>query len=115
MNIIMKANVMNTHDAVLAVANALASAERRDRKTIKEGRDLREAFRAIVANGDGKERFAAAYFAEMDAMNTRHAAERLAFHNRLTDKALELGIDVPPGPDTGGDDGVLVIMSGGDR
>lgn len=115
MNIIAQRKSMETNAAVLEIANALAAAEKRDRRTIREGRQLRQAFKAIVDNGNGPERYAAAFYAEMDAMNTRHAAERLAFHNRLTDKAIELGIDVPPGPDTGEDDGVFVVMSGGDR
>lgn len=103
---------MNTNDAVQNIANGFAEAERRDRHTVKEGRKLRDDFKAIAENGAAPSRITGALFAEMDAMNTRHAAERLALHNRMTDKAIELGIDVPPtGETTGGED--FGIMSGG--
>ncbi len=102
---------MNTRDAVQNIANAFAEAERRDRHTVKEGRALKDDFKSIATNGDAPSRITAAFFAEMDALNTRHTAERLALHNRLTDKAIELGIDVPP-PRTseGGED--FGILSG---
>lgn len=104
---------MNTRDAVQNIANAFAEAERRDRHTVKEGRALKDDFKSIATNGDAKSRITGALYAEMDAMNTRHAAERLALHNRLTDKAIELGIDVPPTGDTsGGED--FGVMGGGD-
>lgn len=103
---------MNTHDAVQNIANALASAERRDRHTIKEGRALKDDFKAIAENGDVQSRITAALYVEMDAMNTRHAAERLAFHNRATEIAIDHGIDVPPTED-GSDGEDLGVRSGG--
>lgn len=103
----------NTADAVLIIANALAEAERRDRHTVKEGRQLKDEFKTIAENGVPS-LTTAAFFAEMDAMNTRQAAERLAFHRRLTDAALNYGIDVPPtGETAGGED--FGILSGGGR
>ncbi len=107
---------MNTPDAVQNIANALAEAERRDRHTVKEGRSLKDDFKAIATNTDNgvTSLTTAALFAEMDAMNTRHAAERLAFHRRATDVALQYGIDVPPtGQAEGGED--FGILSGGGR
>lgn len=102
---------MNTSDAVKNIANALAEAERRDRHTVKEGRALKDDFKAIAENGDAGTLLATSKFAELDAMNTRHAAERLAFHQDLTAIALNLGIDVPPvGDSSGGQD--FGILSG---
>ncbi len=102
---------MNTDEAVQNIANALAEAERRDRHTVKEGRALKDDFKAIAQNGDAGTLLATSSFARLDAMNTRHAAERLAFHQELTSIAMGLGIDVPPtGTADGGED--FGILSG---
>jgi len=104
---------MNTNDAVQKIANALAEAERRDRHTVKEGRELKNSFKAIASNNDNAATSltTAALFAEMDALNTKQAAERLALHRRLTDVAISYGIDVPPtGTADGGED--FGILSG---
>lgn len=103
---------MTTQDAVQNIANALAAAEKRDRHTVKEGRALKDDFKAIADNGDVPSRITAALYAEMDAMNSRHAAERLAFHNVATEIALAYGIDVPPTED-GSDGEDFGIRSGG--
>jgi hypothetical protein len=103
---------MNTTDAVQNIANAFAEAERRDRHTVKEGRDLKDDFRAVAENGDAGTLLTTSLFATMDAMNTRHAAERLALHQEMTEIAVNLGIDVPPtGTADGGQD--FGILSGG--
>lgn len=107
---------MNTNDAVQNIANALAEAERRDRHTVKEGRQLKDDFKAIATNTDNAvtSLTTASLFAEMDALNTKQAAERLALHRRLTDVAISYGIDVPPtGTSDGGED--FGILGGGDR
>lgn len=103
---------MNTHDAVQTIANAFAEAERRDRHTVKEGRQLRDEFKAIAENGDAGTLLTTSLFARYDSMNTRHAAERLELHHEMTEIAVGLGIDVPPtGTADGGED--FGILSGG--
>lgn len=104
-----------THDAVQAIANHLADAEKRDRKNIVGGRRLKDDFQAISDNGNAPVLTTSSLFLELDALNTRQAAERLAFHRKITDKALELGIDVPPTEDDDGEDGGVAVMGGGDR
>jgi len=93
---------MNTNEAVLNIANTLAEAERRDRHTVKEGRALKDDFKSISENGDAGNLLTTSLFATMDAMNTRHAAERLSFHQELTSIAQSLDIDVPPTGEAGG-------------
>lgn len=103
---------MNTRDAVQNIANAFAEAERRDRHTVKDGRALKDCFRSVAENGDAGTLLTTSLFATMDAMNTRHAAERLALHQEMTEIAVNLGIDVPPtGTSDGGED--FGIQSGG--
>lgn len=101
-----------TSDAVQTIANTMAEAERRDRHTVKEGRALKDEFKAIAENGDAGTLLATSLYARLDAMNTSQAAERLAFHQEVTEIAASLGIDVPPtGTADGGED--FGILSGG--
>lgn len=103
---------MNTTDAIQNIANSMAEAERRDRHTVKEGRSLRDDFKAIAQNGDASSLLTGSLYARMDAMNTSQAAERLAFHQEMTEIAVSLGIDIPPtGTADGGED--FGILSGG--
>jgi hypothetical protein len=105
---------MDTNVAVQTIANVMAEAERRDRHTVKEGRSLKDEFKAIAENGDANTLMTTSLFLRLDAMNTTHAAERLAFHHELTSIAVSFGIDVPPTGDAdGGED--FGILSGGGR
>lgn len=103
---------MSVKQAVQKIADAFADAEKRDRETLKDFRDLRGAFKVIKDAGHIGAIRALAAAAELEALAARHKAEKLVLHHQLTEEAKALDIDIPQAPS---DEGEIVVMGGGDR
>lgn len=112
MNIIVRGKTMTVTQAVQQIVDAFDNAEKRDRQTHKDFRDLRGALKVIKDAGHIGAIRALAAAAELEAVAARHKAEKLELHHRLTEEAKALGIDIPAAPS---DDGEIVVMGGGDR
>lgn len=102
-----------TPTAVQAIADFMASAEKRAHLNVKSARDLRDDFKAISENGDVPTLKVSALHAELVALTTGYAASLLSLHDRMTDVAKLYNVDVPPAQETQGED--IGILSGGGR
>lgn len=88
-------------EAVETMAEHFANAEKAAAKFKKAAREMKEGFKIIreQAGLGGIESHALA--TGLDAMATRHEAEIYAMHADLTERAKELGIDLPSIADGG--------------
>lgn len=102
---------MTTENAVQAIANFMAEAEKRAHLNVKGARDLRDEFKTI--SGAVPVLKVSKFHAELVALTTGYAAALLDLHDRMTDTAKLYNIDVPPAQETQGDD--IGILSGGGR
>jgi hypothetical protein len=103
---------MTSTEAVQTIATALAAIEKRNRQNIRDGRELRAAFKAVSDNGDLSPGVTSANYARLTANLAAAAARMLEHHADMTSLAQMAGIDMPP-LEADEDDGEIGILSGG--
>lgn len=103
------ANVQN-------ISDGMANIEGLVRRALRQGRGLRDDFKAIAADDDNgiTTLLASKHHARLIAILTNTTAELLDLHQQMVDDAADYGVDdMPPVADPDDDDEIGILSGGG--
>lgn len=84
---------MTTDERVEQIKATMAAAEAKAADIRRDVRALKDAFAEIHTNGDAGYLRSKAFFTELDALATAFEADLYDIHARMTEYAIERGID----------------------